>query len=204
MAKSPVNVPKSVLTPTEGQALEPLLAELHIVPDNRTVILVGDGSGSGWDTAGAWATVSIEWQTRERLVWYGYANRASVNFAEAMAYLQPLCWLINREIDRKEGGDDRRELRIHVITDSQYVADSINKRIGRTNGKNSPLWAAFNAIEQKRIFVRGHWAEREKADLNKYADHLSRFVRTSLKGWAPEGKHPEMLYQLNPDDTAGH
>lgn len=196
--KAPINVPKKALTPTEGQHLKVLLDELKIVPDNRTILLIGDGSGSGWDTASAWATVSIEWYTRERRVWYGFVNEGSVNFAEAMAYLHPLCWLVNREIDRKDKYGEGRELRVHVITDSQYVADTINKRSGRTSGKNSPLWAAFTAIESKRIYATGHWMERTKADLNRYTDALSRYVRTTLKDWKPEIKNPEVIYKLNP------
>ena len=209
MAKSPIKVPKNRLTPTEGQHLIELLKELAIVPDHRTFILAGDGSGSGWNMSCAWASVSIDWQTRERRVWYGYANPGSVNLAEGMAYVHPLSWILNQDLAAKNKGEERRTPRVHVITDSQYVRDLLNRRDKRIAGANATLGAIFNAVERHGIILQGHWKERLTVDLNRYTDALSRFVRESLKAWRAEqelirlndGTLGFTPYDFNPDET---
>ncbi len=210
MAKSPIKVPKNTLTPNEGQLLSVLLQEQNIVPNHKTILLIGDGSGSGWNMSCGWASVSIDWKTRERKVWYGYACPGSVNLAEGMAYLHPLCWLVNQEVEAKNNGEERRGPRVHVITDSQYIRDLI-KKSDRTAGANSPMGSVFDCVNRQGIVIIPHWVERLKIDLNRYTDALSRFVRESLKNWKAEQELTRLgdgvlgftPYDFNPDAMEG-
>src|SRR4051794_5701116 len=90
------------LTPLEAETLEELIGRLGI--KDWDFLILGDGSGSNWNKECGWGAVSIERATLERLVWYGYANRGSVNAAEGMALLWPAMWLANREAERVEQG----------------------------------------------------------------------------------------------------
>src|SRR5207344_186670 len=110
---------RDVTDKASAETLEALLVRLGIEEDEWDFLIVGDGSGSGYDRAAGWASVSIERQTKERRVWWGAVNAGTVNFAEAMAYLQPLNWLACREDDKRRNG--RRKLwRVHIVTDSMY------------------------------------------------------------------------------------
>lgn len=81
-----------------SETLEALLERLGI--DNYDLLLVGDGSGSGWKLECGWGCVSIERSTLERRAWYGAMSAGTVNFAEMMAYLQPLCWYVSRDAEQ--------------------------------------------------------------------------------------------------------
>lgn len=194
------------LLSSERENLYGLLQRIG-VSDDWDFLLFGDGSGSTWNKECGWAAVSIERLTMERLVWYGYANRGSVNLAELMAYLQPLSWLANREADRIKKYKRRRDYQVQIVTDSQYCANTGNSN-DRMMIKNGPLWAQFDCLKRQGIAVNWLWWPRGGAELNSYADALSRLARVEFRKYnLPErlatntaGEIVTTVYDCNPDE----
>lgn len=185
-----------------AEPLEDLLERLGI--ERWDYLIVGDGSGSNWGRAAGWASVSVERLTMERLVWTGAMNLATVNFAEIMAYVQPLSYLVSREIERR--GKNRVRLvahKVHIVTDSQYVANTINGK-DRTMAKNAALWASLDVFSRLGFTLTGHWLGRDGCGLNNYSDKLSKMYRHLIK----EADYPRALesesssspgvYDINP------
>lgn len=167
----------------DQDTLARFLATHHIAAWD--VLLFGDGSGSVWEQPCGWASVSIERVAPQtsgaagpvRRVWYGALNNGTVNMAEALAYLAPLNWLVAQDEDRRKNTGMRRTAhRIHIFTDSQYCRDSGN-RAGRSLGKNSVLWAAFDVFKRHGYLIEWHWIRRDQVALNQYVDLLSKLAR---------------------------
>lgn len=169
---------KSQPAPAPIENLDEVLARLGI--QAWDILLVGDGSGSGWGREAGWATVSIERATGERLVWCGGMNRGTVNVAEVMAYLQPLNWFATREELRRGAGGRTKAFQVHIITDSQYCRDN-GASNNRLRVKNSALWAAFDVFLRQGFVLNWHWLPRDELALNSYCDQLSRVSRVLFK-----------------------
>jgi len=174
----------TVSNESESANLEALLESLGVVAWD--IVLIGDGSGSNWSQEIGWACVSFEKHIVvggiEKLVWYGGANRGTVNFAEIMAYLQPLTYFASREDDRRKAGKSKtRAYNVHIITDSQYCRDT-----GRTRSamvaKNSGLWSCLNALTRQGLVLHWHWLKRDSCQHNTHSDELSRKARLLLAG----------------------
>ena len=110
------------------ETLDELLLRFGLTDLDWDLILVGDGSGSNWSKEAGWAAISIEKATMERRAWYGAMNYGTVNFAEMMAYIQPLTWYTSKEIDRRTKTRQVAFQKVHIFTDSKYCAE-----IGNSN-----------------------------------------------------------------------
>ncbi len=188
------------LTPEERERLSDMLARLGIT--DWDVLLVGDASGSTGDRPSAWACVSVERETRERLLWYGFANRATINYAESVAYDLPLTWFAGMEESRlKKPGAKRRFLRVHVVTDSTYAASSGAKTAGQ-QGSNTAVWDRYETLRRQGILVHWHHQKRETTGLNQLADQVSKLVRKLSKAYnvLDELCPGKTLHDVNPDD----
>lgn len=158
----------------DDEPLDVLLAKLRIA--TWDYLLVGDGSGSTWKREIGWSSVMAERATQERTVWGGMANRGTVNFAEIMAYLQPLEYLATREIDRREKGGLYKAYNVHIVTDSEYCQKTGSAR-GQTPKKNSGLWSIFDVFKRVGFCLHWHWIRRESCGLNRLTDALSKGFR---------------------------
>ncbi len=140
---------------------------------------MGDGSGSNWTRESGWCSVSIERATHERRLWYGCMNSGTVNFAEMMAYLQPLNWYASVELNRrhKRGGVKFRN--VHIITDSKYCNDQGSKK-DMFPKKNAGLWKIFNDFQRHGILLHWHWIPRDTVELNAFADKISKEARKTV------------------------
>lgn len=167
--------------------LEAAMAEAVALMEGRTWdwLLVGDGSGSGWDRACGWACYSLQHKPPDGQpalrIWRGAAEPASVNFAELLAYLQPVSWIANEEIKRRHHGRAPRTLSVHIITDSEYAAET-GKRAGHAVASNAGIWAAFDSFLRQGIMLRWRWMRRESTALNCHADRLSKLARQVFAG----------------------
>jgi ribonuclease HI len=140
------------------------------------LVLVGDGSGSNWQHECGWACLAFEASTFERRVFYGAMNKGTVNTAEMMAYLQPLCWYISKDQDNKTTGARV----IHIITDSQYV----EKRGPSGNAgakKNHIMWSVLDLIKRQGYVMHWHHVPRDSVAANQFSDLLSRAARLQIK-----------------------
>lgn len=165
---------------------------------------MGDGSGSTWERAIGWTSVSVERKTGERQIWHGGANRGTVNFAEIMAYLQPLGWFAAREEERRKSGGTRL-YRVHIVTDSEYCKNMGNSR-NRLGIKNAALWAAFDVFRRQGFILQWHWIPRQSCALNRHCDTISRLARLLVEKYnlqerwaaAQDEGEPATIYELNP------
>jgi ribonuclease HI len=168
------------------------------------LVLIGDGSGSQWKMPCGWATVAIERRHRTRKVFYGAVNHGTVNFAEMMAYVQPLTWYLQKQqkARKKAAGRARRmDRRIHIITDSAYCANR-----GESRDLSCPvhriLWGTFELIRRQGLHLEWHWEKRNRVELNTYADRLSKVARCLIQEHDKESRRVVNRhgseYDLNP------
>lgn len=166
------------------ESLEKLLDRFKIT--EWDLLLIGDGSGSNWGYPVGWGCVSIEKRTMKRHVWTGGMSLGTVNFAEMMAYLQPLTFYVSYLDERRKKYKEKRQAQqIHIITDSEYC-----KNQGRSSdlspNRNGSLWRIFDDFQRQGLFLNWHWAPREDVGLNIFADALSKASRSLFKDYDPE------------------
>lgn len=182
------------------ETLDEALARLQ-TDDTWDWLLFGDGSGSNFQRACGWATVSIERVTMDRQPWVGTMNRGTVNFAEMMAYAQPLTYISYREQKRREAGGQRRAIQVHIVTDSQYCVQR-GEVSADLMSKNALLWAMISAIKREGIVITWHHTKRDKVALNSFADGLSKVARKLIESynWTERADGSGLtLYDHNPD-----
>jgi ribonuclease HI len=180
------------VTPAERETLEAFLGRAG-VGDAWDIVIFGDGSGSNWGREAAWASVSVERQTLMREVWCGFVNRGTVNFAEGMAYLQPLNWFAAREEERRsQHGGRRTAYRVHIFTDSEYCRLTGSRPDRTAPVKNAVLWAALDVLSRQGFILNWHWIKGGSCELNGYADVLSKLTRRAGK----EHDFPQRMEQL--------
>lgn len=184
------------------ETLDELLVRLNI--KQFDLLLIGDGSGCNWKHEIGWGCVSIDGATLARKAWYGSMSAGTVNLAEMMAYLQPICWYVDREIKRRKQANYKTVVRhIHIITDSQYVKTK-GSSSDMLSGKSGPLWQVFKQFEAQGMMLHWHWVRRETVELNKYADHLSKHVRLNIKNKdlaaQVEDRMSRNIYGFNPSE----
>lgn len=177
-------------------SLQKLLRHLKIGPDAWDILLVGDGSGSGWNGNAGWACIMIERETLERHVFYGACSPGSIGFAEIMPYFQALAWYHSNS---KQSGR-----RIHILTDSQYVVTTGKREYKGSVRANRYLWSMFDWFKRQGTTITWHWKPRETTSLNRYVDDLSRQARLQLmnqdlikKVEKKPGKKRRTVYQRN-------
>jgi hypothetical protein len=184
---------------TLDETFEQMLARLKIT--KWDLILVGDGSGSQRDKECGWAVTAIKRNSRKRLVFYGAMNMGSVNFAEMMAYLQPLTWYMNevKAARSKDGRARRSDRHIHIITDSAYCQRRGDDR-DTSMYVNKVLWGVFELINRQGFKLEWHWEKRETVALNMYADRLSKAARILIRdgGAQRRGHRRSSAYDMNP------
>jgi ribonuclease HI len=193
--------------PAKNEALQESLDQLldRLGIEKWDLLLIGDGSGSSWNFECGWGCVSIEHATLARKSWHGAMSAGTVNFAEMMAYLQPLCWYVNREMLRRKKATYQAKVRhIHIITDSQYAKNKGSSK-DLLSGRNGALWQVFKQFGAQGMMLHWHWIRRETVALNQFADQLSKTARLNLKGKDLPTRVEEKsfdpsrtIYQFNP------
>jgi ribonuclease HI len=180
---SKVRTPKVPAVPPG--TLAELLVELGIRAWDY--VLVGDGSGQGWPRPAGWASVMVG-RHGDRRVFAGAVTAGTSNMAEIMAYLQPLTFLANREADRRDKGGPAATVRVHVVTDSEYVQKT-GSSLPSLPAKNAGLWLAFDAFRRRGFVLTWHWRRRATCALNVYADRCAGAARLGVEQWDPEPNH---------------
>lgn len=138
-------------------------------------VLIGDGSGSKWTAGAGWGAVLVQYEPPDMFAtaWYGAANRGTVNFAEAMAYLAPLTWLHAHEKEERGRLGGHRMLHVHIITDSQYCRTA-GTSPSPSKYANGIIWSALANLKRMGVMLTWHWAPRNLAPYNPYCDDVSR------------------------------
>lgn len=164
----------------QAELLQAILDRANI--GDWDVLLIGDGSGTGWDSPAGWASVLIDRRTSGRRTFYGGLNLGSINLAEMMPYFQALCWFHNAH--GMERLRERCPLLVHVITDSQVTALHGNRAANRHEDLpkvgQRPLWAAVREFAALGYRIQFHWAERCESGLNYLADLIAALSRRGI------------------------
>ena len=144
-----------------------------------------------------------------RTIHTGATNSGTVNFAEIMAYLQPLDWLTAKEIDRREKSKlSPRAYRVHIITDSEYCSITGNSGV-RLMAKNPGVWTLLDAYARNGFIIkwhhiRGH-TKGEGCMLNKFCDKLSKLSRKKIaddvESLVEKAKNSKTIEEFNPGES---
>lgn len=148
------------------------------------VLIVGDGSGLGWDKACGWAGVLIDKAAGARMLGFGAMFPGTVTLGELFPYLHTLLWYTGKDGPGKQrraelAARHGRNVHIHVVTDSQTIATSGNNPGSRQAHK--PLWAAMDVFPQMGYQIFYHHIPREVVDLNFFVDAVSKAARIGLQ-----------------------
>lgn len=177
------------------EILQEVLNRAGIQEVDWDLVLIGDGSGTGWEDAAGWAGVLIDKETRGRRLMYGAMNKGSVNLAELMPYVQSLAWYHSQfgESALKRKG----MLRVHVITDSQVTAQhgiqSCRPGEPLPNVPQRTLWAAVREMTRIGYVIQWHWAARSTSGLNYLSDLVAGLSRRSVMGVEVGGMYAEAV-----------
>lgn len=195
--------PKKPKVVTDESDINAVALRLNIA--NWDVIIVSDGSGTGWTLGCGWAAVLIDRHNRTRKIFSGAFNTGTIGIGELIPTIHALLWFSENDgrALRKQYG---RPLRIHVLTDSEYVADTGTAlRSGHTalsDVKNAALWAGVMELDRRGFGIEWHWIPRESLALNVYCDHLSRQSRLGIQEVQvpsdPTTNEPLSVFDLNP------
>lgn len=177
-------------------SVEQIATELNI--NYWDVLIVGDGSGSGWDKGTGWACVLLDRFSWHAKLFYGAINTGTITIGELFPYLHSLIWYFSSD----GPGKDRinavrltgRALQVHIITDNSSVALGGNQP--ETRKANLELWAAMDTIRARGISLVFHHWRRDGVSLNILADEVARQSRVTIE--AAYGKGVEVLARKYP------
>ncbi len=146
------------------------------------ILIIGDGSGTGWDDANAYASVLVDRETRGRKTCWGGNRYGSINLAEMEAYLKPLFWFDNTY--GRERLKRKSPLHVHIISDSQ-VTCTHGTKAAMLEGplpdvSHRPMWAAMRELARMGYYLRYHWAPRCTSGLNMLSDLIAGLSRAEL------------------------
>lgn len=147
------------------------------------VLLVGDGSGTGWNDGIGYAVGMVDRHTRTSKFMYGAMYPASVNFAEQMPYLHALTWFHangGRDIVKSLG-----QLHVPIVTDSQVIASHGAQASDMSQSLPTTqtfLWAQWRELLRYGYVCSFHWAPRSTSLLNWACDLLASLARGAALG----------------------
>lgn len=163
----------------EAELLEQVLERAGI--RQYDVLILGDGSGSGWQTPSGWAATLIDRETHGRKLFFGAMNAGSINLAELMPYFQALVWFHAQH--GKARLERRGTLQVHIITDSNVIATqgrAAANLIEPLPKVQQPIWAGMREFVRLGYQLNFHWAQRCDSSLNRVADLLAGLSRRQL------------------------
>lgn len=179
------------------------LAKLNITMWDA--LLIGDGSGSGWNIGVGWACILIDRDSGQAKVFWGGANAGTVTLAELFPYLHAMSWYTgNKKAPgrrrRKELAEIGRCMEIHVVTDSRITAQ--NGMHPESRHTHLEWWAAVDAYRTRGYNLTFHHMVRNSTNLNILADALSRQSRLAIESVFPSAvKELQAEYPGLPSDV---
>ena len=200
MPRQPNQRPHTPTVPLADPHLQPLLDRLHIT--RWDCLLLGDGSGSGWQLGCGWACGLIPRATHGRKLFCGGLNTGTAFLAETVAYMAPLHWYhYYREKHQLKG-----LACVHIITDNKALAQQGQQyRTGTLPPKSNPgFWGMLRGFEQAYgLVIYTHWQARNTTAINGLMDVIAGNSRTTLRDMQIPGADRELsdyLYQTHLDN----
>ena len=180
-----------------------ILEEFGVPPAAWDVLIVGDGSGTGWNNSCGWASILIDKRSQLRKSLLGGMNAGTSYLAELLPYVQALSWYIDGPgralLADKRAADLTATVNVHIITDAEVVARQGSGKISRRKGR--PYWAMMEALEDNGFTFSWHWLKRSKIELNQLCDYLASLSRQSI-GQVTGVQLPYSLYDYNRDESS--
>ena len=163
------------------QTLPALIKHLNI--RDWDAIIIGDGSGGGWNLGAGWAAGLIDRYSNARKLFFGGMNTGTVTLGEIFPYLHAMIWYAGKDgpgkARRAAAAARGRGVEIHVVTDSQVVVTQGSSPGSRKAHRE--LWAAMDAYAHSGYNIRYHHVGRDIADMNILMDEISRCARVAMQ-----------------------
>lgn len=134
------------------------------------LLLVGDGTASGYDSPAGWACTAYDRTLRRAVVHLGAATTGSTGMAELYPFVHAL-WFHHLE----HRGETARFYRVALVSDSEVTVRCGNKQHARR--ANGALWAAVDWYARNGYLLEWHHVRRLSDPWNELADALSRSAR---------------------------
>lgn len=167
------------------QTLPDLLNHLRI--QTWDVVIIGDGSGSGWDIGVGWAAGLVDRYSNARKLFFGGMNCGTVTLGEIFPYLHAMVWYVSKDgpgkARRKQAAARGRCVEVHIITDSQVVVTHGSNPGSRRAHRE--LWASMDAYAHSGYNIHYHHVGRDVIDMNILMDEVARCAREALKNVVP-------------------
>lgn len=184
-------------------SVQEILTKLDIGHNDWDILLVGDGSGQGWEMGCGWACVLVDKMSARRKLFFGGMNSGTIGIGELFPYLHAMMWYsrnpgkIRHKRLAKQFGHPVT-LKVHIITDNEITAKQGNGKAKRNT--NIELWSGLDYISRLGYSFTFHWVGRSNIGLNLLTDHISRESRKALENVTiPDGCS---IYDFTPDDAA--
>ena len=163
------------------EVLQRVLDRAGVAVPDWDIVIIGDGSGTGWKGACGWAGVLVEKNHPERGLGYGGMNVGSINLAELMPYLQTLNHF--HEQRGREILETKGLLRVHVLTDSSTIT-AWGNRVANLKADlpktSSPFHAAMRQFGRLGYHLQYHWGPRSQNCLNWASDLIAALSRRGV------------------------
>lgn len=187
------------------QPVREVMLGFGVKPEDWDVVVVGDGSGTGYNAACGWAGVLIDRHLKLRKGLHGGMNSGTSYLAELLPYLQALAWYAEGPgravLSDKMRRDPHARVVVHVVTDSEIVARQGSGRASRRKGRF--YWAMIEALEQEGFVIHWHWKGRNLLAVNRLCDHIAGLSRKAMEALVaivpPDGTS---VYDYNPDSAS--
>lgn len=180
-----------------------LLQRLNII--RWDVLIIGDGSGTGWSDGCGWAQTVIDRQTRTYKQLKGAADGGSINMAEMMPVIHGLTWF-HATLGR-ERLKEIMPLHVHIVTDSTTTVEHGQQACDLTQmlpKSNTLLWAAVREFQRLGYLIHFYWLERSTTPLNQAADVVASLARRVALSRPDAGISPELRVRAQRAYKAAH
>jgi len=149
-------------------------------------IIVGDGSGQACDSAFGAAAVLIDAYSNKRKHFSFAGNVGTVSIAELVPYICALVWYTAPDgpgrARHKAHLQARRNMRVHIVTDSKYVATMGNETDPTRRKAYPELWGVIDSYRANGYEITYHHIPRNMVNLNMLVDQMARRARLDIEG----------------------
>ncbi len=155
------------------------------IADDWDVLVVGDGSGQGWNDPCGWSSVLVDRHARGRKLFYGAMNLGTSGLAELIPYVQAMAWYEAGHGARRRAKLDRPILHVAIVTDCKSIADQGNQILSGAKELASvrahrPFWVALLDYERAGYAFSFRWVARAQSALNAYCDNVAGRSRIAV------------------------
>lgn len=163
------------LPPIQPQSLETFLSQRGLAHGQWDLLIFGDGSGTGRDSGGGFASVLFDSRLGIRSHLVGAQTMTTINRMELSAYSQALAYHFEGLLN---GVVRDPPYRVFIFTDSEATAKAGNKLWAIK--KNLDMWQSINWFEIQGYRIRWHWVPRNSTPYNELSDHLAGSARAAI------------------------